>query len=242
MKGGSGLNKIDKKYVKQLDELQGDLFNIKMDYYKFMDEKINDYLGYDTDEDFQKKYNDLKSTLSEVDGKIRNIRRNWYNEYKLQDEENMNIKKEEIISKIIDDAFESTQYAVKELRKKLSKTFDYTIMQRAYGNIESIENGMNDFKSYFDNNLNSSHTRHYFEEILEKKYGELMEECNENIGWFKDTIGVSDETYIRYMNIYKKIRDTYADIRDKIRELYPNSRGTSRRRSRHRSRSTTRTR
>jgi len=230
MKGGSGLNSIDKKYVKQLDEVQGDLFEVKNYFYKFMDEKINDYVGFVTDEDFQKKYKELQSKLSEIGEKARIIKRNWYNEYDLQNEENMDIKKEEIISKIIDDAFGGIEDVHTELRKKLSKTFDHTIGQKASGEIESIEKGLGEFKAYFNMDLIREHKRPYLEKMLEKKYGELMEECKEFIDWFGAIDLLNQEKLDRGEYLLDEITHTYRYIRDKIRELYPNSRPNNTRR------------
>ena len=219
MKGGSGLSEIDNTYVKQiLGQVQGDLHNVKQEYNDFMKEKINNYLDFVTEEDFEIKYKELQTRLAIISGKAEYTIRNW--EGSTTTEKGEIIKRvDEIINRITNDINETRT----QIHKKLNATFKHTISQRYSSDIESIENHFKDFKSYFDTNLNSKHTQKYFKEILNKNYDELMNECKEFEDWLKEHFN-SDEKYTRYMNLYKEIRDTYAEIRDKIRKMYPNSR------------------
>lgn len=226
MKGGSGLNEIDNKYVKQiLGQLQGDLYDVKQEYNDFMEEKINNYIGFVTEEDFEIKYKELQTRLAIIGGKAEYTIRNW--EGNTRTEKGEIIKRVDEIIKLVANDINEVR---KQIHKKLNATFNHTLSQKYSGDIESIENHMKDFKSYFDTNLNSKHTQKYFKEILNKKYDELMNECKEFEDWVKDVYGVASEKYTRYMNAYKEIRDTYAEIRDKVQKMNSNSRNNSTRR------------
>jgi uncharacterized protein YukE len=223
MKGGSGLNEIDNKYVKQiLGQLQGDLHNVKKEYNDFMEDKINDYVGFVTEEDFALKYKELHTRLAIISGKAEYTIRNWEGDTTTEKGEIVK-RVDEIINRITNDINEART----QIHKKLNATFKHTISQKYSSDIESIESHMKDFKLYFDTNLNSEHTKKYFKEILNKKYDELMNECKEFEDWFKEFYSVASEKYTRYMNVYKEIRDTYAEVRDKIQKMNSNSRNIS---------------